>query len=452
MYARKSRQRTKRSAVSRRTKSNYAKSGSGAYRFPSIPQSFKPYVRSALKGAGGMLGGAAASYIGAPASYGNKIGRKVGSAISRMIGSGAYVTNDIAHKVNSLFQAKPEYAKLNLGPEDVVIEHREYVRDVYASSVAGAFKVEQITINPGLQSSFPWISGIAMNYESYQMLGCVYEFKSQYSDSTVAAAGTSGTLGEVMMYVDYSVETATLPSSKFAMENSFGSISARVNDCILCGVECMPKYNLSANLLIANAAVTPSNVNQYHLGLVNIASQGVQAASVQIGSIYCHSRIVLRKPKTSTALGDVQNFAHYTIPGGSDLTNRWGTAQTKRAGNITLTFDANRLYFPADITEGLYRVSCNVEGVSGGGTASQIFPTTTNCSLRAIYANGVGYSQAPGAITMTGGALGKYQFECYVDINGPNASLAINNPISNTQMPLGVVDVFVMQESLTYQV
>lgn len=39
------------------------------------------------------------------------------------------------------------------------------------------------SVNPGQQVSYPWLSTIAANFESYRIIGQLYEFKTMSADA-----------------------------------------------------------------------------------------------------------------------------------------------------------------------------------------------------------------------------------------------------------------------------
>ena len=73
----------------------------------------------------------------------------------------------------------------------VIIRHQEYFAPVTGSVTE---KTAQYSINPGLESTFPWLSGIARNYESYIWRSLIFEYVPQ--------VGTQ-TKGRIMIAPDY---------------------------------------------------------------------------------------------------------------------------------------------------------------------------------------------------------------------------------------------------------
>jgi hypothetical protein len=84
---------------------------------------------------------------------------------------------------------------------DVIVEHREYIQDLMGSVL---FVATMIPINPGLPTTFPWLSALAQRFESYRFdyLRLIFETESP----------TTAT-GSVFMAVDYDASDPT-PTTK----------------------------------------------------------------------------------------------------------------------------------------------------------------------------------------------------------------------------------------------
>jgi hypothetical protein len=95
--------------------------------------------------------------------------------------------------------ARPNISRSMNG--DIKIAHREYVQDLVGSV---AFANNQFPCNPGLASTFPWLSKLAPQYESYDFESLVFEFETT---SPTTATGT------VSMAVDYDASDAA-PSNQ----------------------------------------------------------------------------------------------------------------------------------------------------------------------------------------------------------------------------------------------
>lgn len=51
------------------------------------------------------------------------------------------------------------------------------------TGAAGTFNYSTWQLNPGQKSLFPWLAGIASNFESYKFHGLVFEYKSMSADA-----------------------------------------------------------------------------------------------------------------------------------------------------------------------------------------------------------------------------------------------------------------------------
>lgn len=74
------------------------------------------------------------------------------------------------------------------------IRHREFIRDVMFPPLAGEFAPQKLSINPGMASTFPWLAGVANQYEMYSVRSMSFDFQTRSG---------SGLDGMVSMAVDY---------------------------------------------------------------------------------------------------------------------------------------------------------------------------------------------------------------------------------------------------------
>lgn len=93
----------------------------------------------------------------------------------------------------------------NFSKKATLITHREYIGDIISSPTAGAFSFNTYSINPGYVGTFPWLSNIAQNFESYKMHGLVFEYKTMSVD---ALNSVNTALGQVILSVQYDAANA----------------------------------------------------------------------------------------------------------------------------------------------------------------------------------------------------------------------------------------------------
>ncbi len=189
----------------------------------------KTAVRSALKEAGVVVG----TMVGGP--KGAVVGGILGSKLSRVIGSGDYVASgDLGTVTNSLFRAPAQVTSTFSKGGSVRVRHREFIKNVVSDGTS--FKNDSIFVQPGLYESFPYLAGVASNYNEYKLHGLCYEYVSTSSQYSSAVA-----MGSVVLAANYLVGEKAY-ASKSAMENSEGAISSKPSNNIIFGLECAASH------------------------------------------------------------------------------------------------------------------------------------------------------------------------------------------------------------------
>jgi len=256
---------------------------------------------SLMRDVGGFLGG-----MFGPS--GESLGRKAGGWLSKLVGMGSYKIQR-----NCFAQCSgddlPQFG--NVG-EGHVITHREYIQDIAGST---DFSVQSFPINVGLNGTFPWLSALGTNYEQYDFLGLVFEYKST---SGFAVSSTNSALGTVIMATNYDSLDANF-SSKQQMDAYEYRTPCAPYENALHGIECQPGLNVLSNLYIRNGS-PPANSDQrlYDLGNFQIATVGMPSTVTTIGELWVTYKVRLLKPKLPTPLGAGLIGAHITeYPTGS---------------------------------------------------------------------------------------------------------------------------------------
>lgn len=363
-------------------------------------------IKQALINGGGYLGGAAANAIGAPAASGamSKMGRDVGARISKLIGSGDYEFNTVA--VNTLVKPKGADPNSAFGLDGVMpvrLRHREYLGDIATSSVAGDFSNNVFHLNPGLPSTFPYLSQIAQNFDQYIFHGLVFEFVSS------SAASTTGAMGSIIIAADYN-PTATAYQSKAQMENSGYAVSTRLDGNIVYGVECA-KFENPANGYFVRSGGTTELLNT-DLGTVQVATAPSAAYPVNsiVGELWVTYDVELKRPSINQLK---TGFAHYTRSNYTSATNPLGTASVIARGagalyNFSVT--GGFLRFNNVNTGDIFRVTVTW---SGATSAVLAYPATTLTGCTTI-ANVYGGIAATAVTPAAGTTSTAGQWEAYI--------------------------------------
>lgn len=224
----------------------------------------------------------------------------------------------------------------------VTIKHREYIGTVNSSV---DFVTNVYEMNPGLDRTFPWASGIANQFQQYKIRSMCWEFVSTAATSLVS--GTNTALGQVAIATQYD-SLATPFANLGEMLNSQWATSTKISENLLHPIECEKGQTTSMPQYVRNApAPSNSDIRLYDLGRTTIATYGAQAAN-QIGQLYISYVIELYKPISTAQTGADQENAFYTLFPGSSVgvttfaAGYWlGQTRTKRWDSIGLTFDVS---------------------------------------------------------------------------------------------------------------
>lgn len=291
----------------------------------------------------------AARHMGSYFGYGD-MAAAVGHGIGRIIGSGDYETGPMV-KSNVLVNSTevPQFEGLGRGN---VVMHREYIGDVITSSTIGGFKNDSYTINPGNDRTFPWLSTIAQNYEQYKIHGMIFMFKSTSGESV---ASTNTALGTVIMATDYNVN-APAYRTKNEMEQSQFAQSFKSAASAIHGIECA-KDEIPINAFYIRTGAVPANdsIKWYDLANFQIATQGFQAASVNIGEIWVSYLVEFLKPQVPFSIGGTVNSQRIVR---SDLTNAapLGLIPNSSTGNLSVATNSTSVAITSVTPGQLYLV------------------------------------------------------------------------------------------------
>lgn len=304
-----------------------------------------------------VLGGAARA--GAFGPYGRMAGQ-----ISQALGTGAYTTNDLVNEGLGASESVPRFGATS--DQAVIISHSEYVRDIVAPDTAGLFQNQTIEINPGLFSTFPWLSQVAANYDEYELKQLIFTYKPTITDFV----STNGQVGTIILATQYNVQDEPF-SNKNDMMHYAGAMSTKVSQGMLHGVECNPNKNSgSAGKYVRGGPVLPMQEAQnYDLGNLNIATHSTPTEfnSKTLGELWVSYTIELRKPKFYAAEGSaiVQDtfIAVPTGPSGSVEDLKIYPAQQNRInGYITLLPGGIIRYVFPETAAGTYKVRIKCVG------------------------------------------------------------------------------------------
>jgi len=343
------------------------------------------------------LGGTAiGGLIGMPGA-GASIGTDLGAALSKWLGSGDYVVkqNSIVNRAKT---ASGDIPMMHNTGQSVIVRHREFITDIFSgptlSGTNTAFDVfRAYPLNPGLSTSFPWLSSIAKQYQEYSIKGMVYHY---VPTSGASVASTNVALGSVMIATHYR-STAPAFTNKQFMLNEYYSNDARTSEPFCHPIECDPKENpYQVQYVRTNAVPASEDPKTYDLGAVYVATVGCSAANVNLGELWCTYEVEFKKPIPAGLTLPEALYAQWNITGITG-TNPFGTAQTPTTASTTSGFvfstgPPNRLTFPQS-TVGTFLFIYTMALTASQTTINGMTFNGTNCSIV--------LSLGPGAATLT---------------------------------------------------
>lgn len=233
---------------------------------------------------------------------------------------------------------------------DARITHKEYIADIKAGlGTPTAFNLTQYAINPGQATTFPWLSKIASNYESY-----IFE-KLTFSYQTEAPSSLGGTM---VMTVDYDASDAAPTNKQQALTYRSAVRSAPWVNC--------DHYSLTEDLRksktnFVRPGLQPGNtdIKTYDVGNLFVISQGVTTASAVLGELYVEYTVNLMTPVYENPVADL--IGGGIVGGGvATVANPLGTIPVLNANAVGIEINAaSRITF---VYPGQYTVTAFIGG------------------------------------------------------------------------------------------
>lgn len=352
--------------------------------------SYKKNPSSQIRGSGGYYNSGfvktmrnvvpQGSFARGGAAVGGPLGGYVGGLLSKIAGFGDYKVSS-----NSLIGEGQSPAAMHSTSDVTRIRHREYIQDIVSSASANTFTNQQLAIQPGLPSSFPWLAPIANQYEQYIIRGMVFEFKTLFADA-IASSQANSSVGGVILATDYNVLNPAF-TSKQQMDNTQYTTSCKPSVSFYHPIECRPT-SMPTMQFYTRGGNAPANADLrlYDLGNINVASFGIAAASVVLGELWVTYDIEFSKPITRGFTSNVLTD-HAQLKGTVAAATPLGNASVfVNNSSIGGSIVGNGYVFPPFISDGSFLINWTVTGSS---TASLAAPSLSlfNCSLLPVWNN-----------------------------------------------------------------
>lgn len=288
------------------------------------------------------------------------MGNEIGNAASWL--SRAFGFGDYKIKANSLMTQNIAQFKAH---GTIEFSHREFVSDI---NMTTNFQNSTYIINAGNSTLFPWLSTIAKNFEQYEFMGLIFEFKST---SASAIGNTTTGLGTIIMATDYDVLDSPY-ADKRAMEVAEFATSGPPCVNQIHPIECDPRQNIMSKLYIkpgntyaAPVGLAPADDWRFStMGNFQLATTSAQAACSGVGELWVSYHVKLYKPQlegsSSGAITKIHAGLSVAIGGSPTLS----FVESNNSGAFTVSLASGRLRIAArtDSATGTYLVTMGVVG------------------------------------------------------------------------------------------
>jgi len=311
-----------------------------------------------------VLGGAGGSALGAMyghASAGAAAGTGLGAALSRWLGQGDYTVRS-----NSLVTGlRPDgtIPSMHRNDQTIVVRHKEFIGELTGSTTfVNKFS---LPINPGISTTFPWLSTVAAQYSEYRVRGMVYHY---VPTSGMSVASTNPALGSVMFQTSYRANEA-VPVNKVEMMNEYWATEGRPCDEICHPIECDPKENpFNVQYVRTGPVAAGDNILMYDLGTTRVCTTGNTTSNAVLGDLWVTYEIELKKPRV-TSLDTALARSLTTSGTSADTLNTFGSAHTDQTTILGAVVQSNNITFPGTLA-GDYLVVINYTGLTAASGPS----------------------------------------------------------------------------------
>jgi len=212
----------------------------------------------------------------------------------------------------------------------VIIDHTEYIGDISGSL---SFTNNVYNINPGLPLAFPWLSSIAQNFESYDMIELEFLFKPTCSTSTA---------GALILAVDYDAGDPSYTTKGQALNAPSTDGPAWKQLMLRCSPQNLHKFKQR----YVRVGTLPSNldIKTYDTCTLQVITSGM-AGSSMIGEMHIHYKVRLMTPQVSTG-STASNWSSQQVTSTTSVndTNTFGLAQTVYQNLAEITWTNVRTY------------------------------------------------------------------------------------------------------------
>lgn len=179
--------------------------------------------------------------------------------------------------------------------DEIAVTHREYIADLNYISSNNDFapQVKTLEVNPGLQLAFPWLSTLALSYESYRFEKLKYIFESSVATSTD---------GAFIMAFDYDASDSA-PTTKQDFMNYEGAVKGPIWSATLEMILDAKRLNKLGPSRYTRGGVRPNtDIKTYDCGKLFYALINSPTTSFYYGDLFVEYTVILQTPQLHSSV------------------------------------------------------------------------------------------------------------------------------------------------------
>lgn len=194
--------------------------------------------------------------------------------------------------VSKTRQIRTKYAS-----DSIRVRHREFLTAVSAQETELR---QHYAINPGLSETFPWLSAIARNYETYTVHRVVFEYVPRCSATTP---------GSITFAPDFDPADDNSKLLRRQLLAFKGAVSTALWDSAEAKFLGSELHRKDVHYVRAGDLGPGQDIKTYDVAQLEILTQASVAAELVVGDLYLNYDITLHTPQTSAdILPDVMQY------------------------------------------------------------------------------------------------------------------------------------------------
>lgn len=288
----------------------------------------------------------------------------------------------------------------------------EFIKNVVGAGSSGAIKEHlDMLVNPTNPGLFPWLSGLAWNYERYHFNALTFEYVTTSTDDI---GGSNPAIGTVCFMFNGDATDASI-TNYLEFKNYKSTRCTKASRSMRYNCE-GGSSNQNGQLYMREGLLL--DIGDTYLGKIQCISQG-QPTGAQIGEIWVHYDVTFITPKLADSIGlNLPTFAAtYTCTTTSGTDDVWFGATSAgvpgtvvNTNNIGIVVTNNTITFPAG-SAGAFLMIVNITGT--GTAALAAAPNFAGTNISTI--NGLeNNNNQPSAIFRNAGIAGTVVPSCTI--------------------------------------